>query len=63
MLINQDSEEFRDLSILRLRQKAYEEAGDFVTSKQIFTAFNSLVGLYSADLIKQIDEANKEQGE
>ena len=63
MLINTDSEEFQNLSIIRQKQKHYENTGDFVRARKSSDIFNQLLVLLSSDLVKQIDEANKEQGE
>ena len=60
MLINQDSEEFKNLCNLRQCQKAYESSGQFIKARKASDMFNKLVMM---SVIKPIDEANKEQGE
>lgn len=62
MLINKDSEQFKSLRVIRGTQKAYEECGDFVRARKASDKFNFFVLAVSSDLVKQIDEANKEQG-
>ena len=60
MLFNTDSEEFKNMCVLRKVQKDCESAGDFVKARKASDIFNKLTLLVA---IKQIDEANKEQGE
>ena len=63
MLINTDSQEFKDMCVIRKARKRYEKKGDYEAGLKINATFNRLVAEVGKDLIKQIDKANKrEQG-
>ena len=62
MLINTDSEEFKDMCKLRRSQKAYEHIGDFKSSRMAFNLLKMNIEKASLDVLDLIDEANKEQG-
>ena len=62
MLFNKDSEEFKNLCVIRKSRKEYDIAGDYEKAKKAYSTFTLLITACTNDLIKQIDEANKEQG-
>ena len=62
MLFNKDSEEFKNLCVIRKSRKEYDNAGEYEKAKKAFSTFTLLITAITNDLIKQIDEANKEQG-
>jgi hypothetical protein len=63
MLINTNSEEFQNLCVIRQSRKKYDRAFEYEQAKKAHLMFTKLIALCGKDLIKQIDEANKEQGE
>ncbi len=60
MLINTDSEAFKDMCVIRKARKRYEKKGDYESGLKINATFNRLVAEVAKDLVKQIDESIKE---
>lgn len=62
MLFNKDSKEFQNLCVIRKSRKKYDKEFEYDKAKEAHLMFVKLIALCGKDLIKQIDEANKEQG-